>query len=107
MAGDKKIKCEVVHPKLNLRVDGKLQRVPVGTELMLTEAQLEAFGPRKMRKAGKKQVIGDSGDGETDIKKMKVDELKAKLDELKVEYLGDAKKDDLIVILENHLSSQQ
>ena len=109
MAGDKKIKCEVIHPKLNLRVEGKIQRVPVGTKLDLTEAQMKAFGPHKVREAGKKPVIdlSDSGDGETDIKKMKVDELKAKLDEEKVEYPDDAKKDDLIAILENHLNSQQ
>ena len=69
MAGDKKIKCEVIHPKLNLRVDGKLQRVPVGTELTLTEAQLEAFGPHKVREAGKKQVIDVSDDKKPDDKK--------------------------------------
>lgn len=63
MADAKKIKCEVIHPKLNLRVKGKLQRVPVGTELMLTKAQLEGFGPHKVREAGKKQVI-DVSDGE-------------------------------------------
>ena len=69
MAGDKKIKCEVIHPKLNLRVKGKLQRVPVGTELMLTEAQLEAFGSHKVRKAGKKQVLDDSDGKNQDDKK--------------------------------------
>ena len=109
MAGDKKIKCEVIHPKLNLRVEGKIQRVPVGTKLDLTEAQMKAFGPHKVREAGKKPVIdlSGSGNGETDIKKMTVDELKANLDELKIEYPGDAKKADLLGILEKHLDSQQ
>ena len=69
MAGDKKIKCEVIHPKLNLRVNDKLQRVPVGTELMLTEAQMEAYGPLKVRKAGKKQVVDVSDDKKSDDKK--------------------------------------
>ena len=69
MAGDKKIKCEVIHPKLNLRVKGKLQRVPVGTELMLTEAQMKAFGPHKVQEAGKKQVLDDSDGKNQDDKK--------------------------------------
>ena len=64
MAGDKKIKCEVIHPKLNMRVNGKLQRVPVGHELELTETQMEAFGPHKVQKVGKKPdlKIGDKAD---------------------------------------------
>jgi len=58
---DKKEKYVVVHPKLNLAVEGKLQRVPVGTELELTKAQDEAFGPHKVKPAAeaKKLKIGE------------------------------------------------
>ena len=71
MAGDKKIKCEVIHPKLNMRVNGKLQRVPVGHPLELTEAQMEAFGPLKVQKVGKKPdlKIGEDDDKKSDDKK--------------------------------------
>lgn len=64
-----KIKCEVVHPKLNLRVDGKIQRVPIGTTLELTEAQLKAFGPKKVVKASEKKVINVSDGKQPDEKK--------------------------------------
>lgn len=39
-------------------------------------------------------------DGGSDISKLKVDELKARLEELKVEIHGDAKKPQLIQLLE-------
>ena len=103
-----KIKCEVVHPKLNLRVDGKIQRVPIGTILELTEAQLKAFGPKKVVKAGEKKALDLSGsDDESNIGKMEIDEVKAKLDEANIEYAEDASVRALRKLLREHLESQQ
>lgn len=43
---EKTVKRTVVHPKLYLRVDGKLQRVPVGTEITVTKAQAKSHGAK-------------------------------------------------------------
>ena len=37
---------KVVHPKLYLSVDGKLQKIKVGTPLPLTKEQAEKFGDK-------------------------------------------------------------
>ncbi len=35
---------KVVHPKLYLSIDGKTQKMEVGTPLVLTDKQAEAYG---------------------------------------------------------------
>lgn len=43
MAAPKKPTHEVVHPKLRMAVGGKLQRVPKGTQLALSEIQAKSL----------------------------------------------------------------
>ena len=43
MAAPKKATHEVVHPKLQMAVGGVLQRVPVGTQLALSDAQAKSL----------------------------------------------------------------
>lgn len=40
------VKRIVAHPKLYLRVEGKLQHIPKGTELTLTKEQAESLGAK-------------------------------------------------------------
>ncbi len=65
----KSVKRVVVHPKLYMAVDGKLQRIPPGTEITITKEQCERFGDkvadpsgRKKLKDGKVSSGGDSGE---------------------------------------------
>lgn len=46
MSEEKKPTHVVVHPKLTLRAGGKLQRLKVGSQIHLTEAQAEKMGDR-------------------------------------------------------------
>ena len=52
----KTVKRIVVHPKLYLRVDGKLQRVPPGTEVTVTKAQAESLGKKLADPADAKRL---------------------------------------------------
>lgn len=54
MAG--KVTHEVVHPKLFLAVGGKLQLVPAGTQLLLTDAMAKSLGSKVKSLAAKKTV---------------------------------------------------
>ena len=67
MAAPKRPTHEVVHPNLNLMVEGHLRRMAVGTPLILSKAQAESFGD-KVRDMRKKQPVDvsndDGGDGE-------------------------------------------
>jgi hypothetical protein len=53
---DKKMKRIVAHPKLYLRVDGKLQLLPKGTEITVTKEQCEALGKKLMDPAEQKKL---------------------------------------------------
>ena len=67
MAAPKRPTHEVVHPNLNLMVEGKLQRVPVGSPLILSEEQAKRLGGKvkDLRKKPPLDVTGDeTGDGE-------------------------------------------
>jgi hypothetical protein len=59
---EKTVKRIVVHPKLTMRVDGHMQRVPVGTELTLTETQAKRLG-RKVADPADKKALESSEDG--------------------------------------------
>lgn len=54
----KKSKYVVQHPKLYMRVNDKIQAVPVGTELSLTQAQADGFGD-KVAKPGTEGTLVD------------------------------------------------
>lgn len=55
MSGFKTDTYVVVHPKLNMMVDKKLQRLAVGTELVLTDKQAASLGGKvRSLKAQKK-----------------------------------------------------
>ena len=97
MATDKKATHEVVHPKLHMRVNDKMQRVPVGTPLVLSEAQATAFGDKVKPLKGKKTVDLTQGKAPN---KMNVEELKAGLDKAGIPYTADDKKADLVKLLE-------
>lgn len=58
-----KMTHEVLHPKLYLRVEGKLQHVEAGTELNLTKDQAKALGS-KVRSLTEKKQLSSSGKNE-------------------------------------------
>lgn len=53
----KTVKRVVVHPKLYMAVEGKLQLVPVGTELTLTTEQAERLGKKVVDPAEQKKLV--------------------------------------------------
>jgi len=63
MLDSKKPTHEVIHPKLNMRVNRKLQRIAVGTELVLTDAQAKSLG-NKVRSLKEKEKIDLTPDKE-------------------------------------------
>ena len=66
---EQKMKRVVAHPKLYMAVAGKLQHVPKGTEVTVTEAQCKALGKKLMDPAEQKKLdttvdggkVGDGG----------------------------------------------
>ena len=88
---------EVVHPKLQMSVGGKLQRIPVGTPLVLTEAQVQSLGA-KVKPIGEKETIDLTGGKKPE--KMNVEELTAVLGEAGIDIPDGSKKKDLIALLE-------
>lgn len=53
---DEKMKRIVAHPKLYMRVEGKLQHIPKGTEVTVTKMQCEALGKKLMDPAEQKKL---------------------------------------------------
>lgn len=88
----KTVKRTVVHPKLYLRVDGKLQHVKKGTEVTITKEQCENLGakladPAKQKKLDTTAEGGQASEGaapESEVVKQLTTELK--------EAKSDAKK---------------
>lgn len=56
MAKEKIVKRIVVHPKLYMAVEGKLQHVKVGTELKLSASQAERLGAKLIDPAEQKRL---------------------------------------------------
>lgn len=73
------VKRIVVHPKLYLAVEGKLQRVPPGTEITITKEQCERFGskvadPSKQKKLKDGKVTEGGG---SDLEAAQAETVKA------------------------------
>ena len=56
MAAPKRMTHEVVHPKLYMAVEGVLQHVEAGTQLVLNEDQAKSLG-KKVTALGEKKTI--------------------------------------------------
>ena len=63
MAKEKTVKRIVAHPKLYMRVDGKLQHIPKGTELTLTEGKAKDMGAKVLdpKEAKKLDATAEGG----------------------------------------------
>ena len=97
MAKQKDATHVVVHKKLYLAVEGKLQHMKAGTELTLDDKTAEQLGG-KIKKIGEGDHIDLTGD--KDIAKMNVEELTAALGEAGIEIPDGSKKKDLVALLE-------
>lgn len=60
---EKTVKRVVTHPKLFMKVEGKLQHVPQGTELTLTDSQADALADKTADPAELKKLDSTSGEG--------------------------------------------
>lgn len=56
MAKEETVERAVAHPKIYLRVDGRLQRVAPGTKIPVTEAQIKTSGTKLVDPSGAKQL---------------------------------------------------
>lgn len=100
MAAPKRNTHEVVHPKLYMAVEGKLQHVPEGTPLILSEDQATSLGG-KVKKLGEKKAIDFTGsDDKPDFSKMNLKQLKAACKKAKITFEDASKEEDLIKLLE-------
>ena len=73
---DKKVKREVAHPKLYLRVGGKLQHVKKGTQLTVTEGQAARLGAKLVDPAVKAEVDVSTAEAELKAAQAKLDAAK-------------------------------
>jgi len=61
MSNQDEVKAIVVHPKLFMRVNGKLQHVKPGTELALSKKQAEKLGKKlKIATPARTVAVGKS-----------------------------------------------
>ena len=67
MAASKKPTHVVAHKKLYLAVEGKLQHIPQGTEIVLTERIAAGLG-KKVSKLGEQKPVDLTKGGEEDSK---------------------------------------
>ena len=98
MAAPKRAPHVVVHPKLYLMTEGKLQHKKAGTELVLDKKTAKELG-KKIKKLGEEETI-DLTDDKPDFSKMNLKQLKAACKKAKIEFANDAKEEDLIKLLE-------
>lgn len=101
MAAPKRSTHTVVHTKLYMAVEGKLQHVKQGTELVLSEKVAKGLG-KKVRVMGEGKQVDMTKKGsedEPDYSKMKVEELKAELTKAGISFADGDKKPDLIKLL--------
>lgn len=92
----------IEHKKQYLMVEGKLQHVPKGTEVVLdlkTAKSLEGKGRVLKLGKGKQIDLTKSGD-KPDFSKMNLKQLKAACKKAKIDFANDAKEEDLIKLLE-------
>ena len=92
----------VAHKKLYMAVEGKLQHMKQGTELVLSDKVAEKLG-KKVRVMGEEDAVDltETGSGTgTDFSKMKVEELKAELTKAGISFADGDKKADLLKLLE-------
>lgn len=101
MSAPKRSTHVVIHPKLYMAVEGKLQHVKKGSELILSDKVAKKLGSKVgVMGEGKTIDMTSTGEGDTpDFGKMKVDELKAELAKAGITFPEDAKKADLLELL--------
>ena len=98
MAAPKRHTHRVVHKKLYLMAEGKLQHVKAGTELVLDPKTAKELGS-KIEKLGGKKAIDLTSDA-PDFSKMNLKQLKAACKKAKITFANDAEEEDLIKLLE-------
>lgn len=79
------VKRIVAHPKLYLRVEGKLQHIPKGTEVTVTKDQCEKLGARLMDPAEAKKLKGGKLTKGDESESEAVKELTAELEGVRKE----------------------
>ena len=98
MAAPKRPTHVVVHKKLYLMAEGKLQHIKAGSELVLDEKTAKELG-KKIKKMGEEETIDLTGNA-PDFSKMNLKQLKAACKKAEIEFDKDAKEEDLIKLLE-------
>lgn len=74
---EKKPTHEVVHPRLWLMVDGKMELVPKGSQVYMTEERAKGLGAR-VCKIGEKPTVdlGGSADGNNNLNRVDTNRIK-------------------------------
>ena len=98
MAAPKRPTHVVVHKKLYLMAEGKLQHIKAGSELVLDPKTAKELG-NKIKKLGEEDTIDLTGN-KPDFSKMNLKQLKAACKKAGIDFADDAKEEDLIKLLE-------